>query len=425
MPYQSTSLLSSKLTAIPIASAMLLCLSLLALASSALCTATSLKISPSQVPLPKPTGLYQVGLSVTELIDYNRTQPFLQDYEPIKLMISVFYPVIHQHHSTMSAYMPPETASFEDLELSAAGLAAPNGTFEKLTLHVASNEPYENLGNQTTCQYPLVLFMPGEGTSRHFYNQIASTVASTGYIVVTVDAPYDVDVVEYPDGSLAIYNRTLWGTEDQIALNQTGYLAVETRSEDVSFVLDSLSNTNLAHSLIPNLPPSGLNTTHTAMFGHSLGGATAFSVLESDDRILGGLDMDGGLYGPGLLAGTSKPFMLMGHAGHTRGNENTDPFLTWETVWPLLTGWKRDIIVANTGHYEFTDYPIVFETLGITPRNETVLEMNILLGSMEGKRALDIVTSYAGAFLDYVIYGKCSALLEGPVKEFPEVTFEY
>jgi hypothetical protein len=188
---------------------MLLCLSLLALASSTLCSATAPKRSPSQVPLPKPTGLYQVGLSVTELIDYNRTQPFLQDDEPIKLMISVFYPVIHQHHSTMGAYMPPETARFEDLELSVAGLAAPNGTFEKLSLHLASNESYENLSNQTTCQHPLVLFMPGEGTTRLFYSQIASTVASTGYIAVTIDAPYDVDVVEYPDDSRHLQHNTV------------------------------------------------------------------------------------------------------------------------------------------------------------------------------------------------------------------------
>lgn len=69
------------------------------------------------------------------------------------------------------------------------------------------------------------------------------------------------------------------------------------RTEDVSFVLDALSNTTLARSLIPNLPRAGLNTTHAAMFGHSLGSATAFSILESDARVLGGLDTDGGLYG--------------------------------------------------------------------------------------------------------------------------------
>lgn len=397
---------------------------LMGLTGFMMCSATPLKNSPTQVSLPKPTGIYQVGRSVAELIDHNRFQPFVEGNEPVKLMISVFYPVPHQHHSTLAAYMPPETAGIEDFELSAAGVAAPNGTFEKLFLHLASDEPTENLTNQISCQHPVILFMPGEGTTRLFYQQIASTVASTGYIVVTIDPAYDVDVVEYLDGSLASFNASMWGTTDLVALNQTGFTAIETRVGDVSFVLDSLSNTTLAHSLVPNLPPSGLNTTHTAMFGHSVGGATAFSVLESDERILGGLDMDGGLFGPGLSIGTSKPFMLMGHEGHTRGNLPDDPFLTWETVWPNLTGWKRDIIVSGTGHYDFTDYPIVFETLGITPCNQTILD-SILLGNMKGKRALELVTTYVGAFLDFVVYGKCSALLDGPVAEFPEVTFEY
>ena len=30
----------------------------------------------------------------------------------------------------------------------------------------------------------------------------------------------------------------------------------------------------------------------------------------------------------------------------------------------LAIKWKRDLIVADTGHYDFSDYPIVFETSG-------------------------------------------------------------
>jgi len=81
-------------------------------------------------------------------------------------------------------------------------------------------------------------------------------------------------------------------------------------------------------------------------------------------------------------------------------------------------------MVADTAHYDFSDYPIVFETLGIFPTNETVLG-NINLGTLKGTRALEIVTTYVGAFLDFVIHGKSSALLDGPVERFPEVTFEY
>lgn len=227
---------------------MLLFTLLLAVSVLRMCSAAAFVRSPSPVLLPKPTGIYQVGRSVAtvaELINYSRTQPFVQDIGPIKLMISVFYPVIPQHHSTKGAYMPPETALFEDLELSGYGLAAPNGTFEKVALHLASNEPVQNLTDQPSCQYPLVLFMPAEGTTRLFYGQIASTIASTGYTVITIDAPYDVDVVQYPDNSLAIINETLWGTNNLTALNRTAYVAISSQVGDVSFVLDSLSNTNV------------------------------------------------------------------------------------------------------------------------------------------------------------------------------------
>ncbi len=397
--------------------------SLLFISGLTLCSAAALASSSKDVLLPKPTGFYQVGRSVAEVIDYSRTQPFAPDVEPRKLMISLFYPVVPQHPPTKGAYFPPETAQIEDVELAALGLKSPNGTFERLALNLASNNTYQNFTHQPPADYPLAIFMPAEASTRLWYSQIASTIASNGYIVVSIDAPYDVDVVEYSDGSLALINQTLWGSTNLTALAQTGYTAIETRAQDVSFVLDQLSNATLAQSLVPNLP-SGLNTTHTAMFGHSLGGATAYSILEMDPRVLGGLNMDGGLFGPGN--GTDKPFMIMGHANHTRNITGDPTQSTWAAAWPNITGWKRDVIVAQTLHYDFSDYPVVFETLGITPGVKVASNPNgIQIGTLKGARALQIVTSYVTAFLDFVIFGKGSALLEGPVGAFPEVTFDY
>ena len=101
--------------------------------------------------------------------------------------------------------------------------------------------------------------------------------------MVTIDAPYGVDVVQCPGGFFSYINLALWdeSSPDFQAVLDVAYLAMETRVVDVSFVLGSLSDTTLANSLIPSLPLSGLSTTHTAMFGHSLGGATACSILES------------------------------------------------------------------------------------------------------------------------------------------------
>lgn len=318
-------------------------------------------------------------------------------------------------------------AEFEDLALSKLGLQSPPGTFENVGLHVVNQNfsvPHSEKHHEPRVSYPLVIFMPGEGTTRLFYQQIVSTIASKGYIVVSIDSPYDVDLIQYADGKLAEFNLTLWSNTNLTELLNTANAAIADRALDVSFVLDQLQNSTLAHDLIANLPPSGLNTTHTAMLGHSLGGATAYSVIQTDHRILGGLDMDGGLYGPGLKIGTDKPFMLMGAEYHTRANQSVEPDATWATAWPHLTGWKRDVILKGTQHYDFSDYPILFETLSITP-NASVGAGELLVGALGGDRALDIVTSYVGAFLDYVLHQKLSPLLEGPSKEFPEVVFEY
>jgi hypothetical protein len=395
---------------------------LLGYSSFAKAAVAEIDATKSRIILPKPSGPFQVGRSIAELIDTTRNQTLSPNnvIEPVRLMITVYYPVKWTKHTDVVQYMSPKTAQIEDLTLSALGLAAPNGTLEKVAVRIAGKQEVEKIDAKDNS---LVFFMPGENSPRAFYGQIAASIASKGYTVVAIDAPYDVDVVEYTDGSLALNNQSLWGTSDQEALLKTAFTAIKTRAEDVSFVLDSLSNKTLARSLIPNLPDTGLNTTHAAMFGHSLGGSTAFSVLGIDDRLIGGIDMDGGLYGPSLPNGTDKPFMFMGRENHTRENIETDPILSWQTEWPSLKGWRRHVIVAGALHYDFSDYPILFEKLGITPVG-TVATDNIFIGSLSGARALEIVTDYVGAFLDFVVHGKPSKLLDGPVKEFPEITFE-
>jgi hypothetical protein len=143
--------------------------------------------------------------------------------------------------------------------------------------------------------------------------------------------------------------------------------------------------------------------------------------------LIGGIDMDGGLYGPGLPNGTDKPFMFVGRENHTRENRETDPILSWQTECPSLRGWKRHVIVVGALHNDFSDYPILFEQLGISPMG-TVATENIYLGVLKGTRAMDIVTDYVGAFLDFIVHGKPSRLLDGPVEECPgnyfrELTF--
>lgn len=384
--------------------------------SSLLSTTTA---NADRVLLPKPDGTFEVGLGTMELIDKSRLQPFAPAVQQRRFMVSMFYPVKSHKSTTLVNYMPPATAAFEDSsELSdtgSAGLISPNGTFEKLALQLAGKFPQ----TQSTLDLPIVLFSPAEATTRLFYSVIAQTIASSGYIVITIDAPYDVDIVEYPDGSMDLINTTVAATATEADI----LLAVSTRAQDASFVLDQLCNASVISQLIPG-SSHGLDVQKVAMFGHSLGGAATAAAMLNDSRIAGGLAMDGSLYGPVVQEGLDRPFMLMAHTNHTRTNDSSagDPSNSWFDFWPNLRGWKLDIIIANSLHYTFSDLPIVLETLGIVP-NATVAN-NLHVTDLDGSRALKIVTTYVTAFLDMVLKYKHSPLLQGPVAAFPEVTFE-
>ena len=375
----------------------------------------------NQVLLPKPDGAYEVGLGTMELIDKSRLQLFAPTIQPRKFMVSLFYPV-HSHKSTTPVnYMPPATAAFEDgSELSttgSVGLISPNGTFESLALQVAGKSPQ----TQGTLDFPIILFSPGEGTTRLFYSVIAQTIASSGYIVITIDAPHDVDIVEYPDGSIDLINTTVTNA----ATLADADLAISARAQDASFVLDQLcTNASVVSQLIPGSSSHGLDVRNVAMFGHSLGGAATAAAMLNDSRIAGGIAMDGTLYGPVVQEGLDRPFMLMAHTNHTRvaGNGTGDADSSWFDFWANLRGFKLDIILANSLHYTFSDVPIVLETLGIVPN--ATLATNLQVTDLNGSRALKIVTTYITAFFDKVLKHKTSPLLQGPVAAFPEVTFE-
>jgi hypothetical protein len=363
----------------------------------------------AQVLLPKPNGTYEVGVGVMELIDESRLQPFAPTVQHRKLMVSLFYPVNSNKPTTPVLYFPPETAAFEDSsEQSNYGLASPNGIFEKLALQLAGKSPQ----TQGTLDFPVVLFSPAEATTRLFYSVIAQTIASSGYIVVTIDAPYDVDIVEYPDGSVALINATVAASATVADID----LAVSVRAQDASFVLDQLHNSSVTSQLIPG-SSHGLNVSKVAMFGHSLGGVASAAAMLNDSRIAGGLNMDGSMWGPVVQKGLDRPFMLMAHTYHTRANDSS-----WFDIWPNLRGWKLDIELANSLHYTFSDFPIVLQTLGIVPNATTANKLH--LTDLNGSRALKIVTTYVTAFLDMVLKCKPSPLLQGPVAAFPEVTFE-
>ena len=350
--------------------------------------------------LPAPSGPYNTTLITTKLVDNKRLDPFAPKKHHRSIMVSAFTPIAKNSCSpTLTKYMDSTTAAFEDIRFTQFGL--PSGIFDSLELQTC-----EPCTNSPSSNFPVLFFTPALGTSRLFYSAMAQQVASRGYRVVMLDHPYDADIVTFPD------NSTVLGIDFE---DDSIPLVVETRAKDISFVLDQLSHQKISRKLFPGTS-CGSRVTKAGVFGHSLGGAAAAEAMLRDKRLVGGINLDGSMFGKVVDKGLRRPFMIFAHDGK---NITTDP--TWEAIWPKLTGWKRELMLTRGAHYTFSDLSHVLNVLGYGEMLPA--EAAELLGTINGGRALEVVTTYVAGFFDRTLKGKNVEILDRPSKVYPEVKF--
>jgi pimeloyl-ACP methyl ester carboxylesterase len=240
------------------------------------------------------------------------------------------------------------------------------------------------------------------------YSAIAQEVASKGFTVVTIDHPYDAGIVVFPDNSTIVGGNI--STGGQLLEN------LDVRVLDASFVLDSLSNTSIADSLIPGVGKDGIDVDNVGFFGHSFGGATAAQAMLRDQRLKGGVNLDGSFFGTVIQDGLERPFIIFANEVH---NTTDDP--SWAAIWPKLKGWKRELILEGSVHGTFTDFPDIVDVLGL--KGKLPPEAGQVLGSIDGARVLEILGEYVGGFFEFVLKGRKVGLLDGPSERFPEIEF--
>ncbi|KAL9067352.1 MAG: hypothetical protein Q9161_006960 [Pseudevernia consocians] len=361
----------------------------------------------STILIPKPNGPYNTRITNAKLVDQTRLDPFAPNRTQRAIMVTVFYPIKTPSECdplhTMD-YMPLATAQFWDSEFADYGVN--NATLENFG--ISACRPNATIGpTYDGNDQPIVIFSPGMTVSRQLYSAMAQMVASHGYIVITIDHPYDAYIVEFPDGTLVhAANITTTAQTD---------LDLATRAQDVTFLLDQLSANDTVRGVIPGIS-CALNVSQVAMFGHSLGGATTAAAMLHDRRIAGGLNMDGTFYGPVVKLGLDRPFLLFNHVNSTRltyGN--------WAETWSHLRGWKLELTLAGSQHATFSDIPLAIELLGYSPFDSTSALASVL-GTLDGGRALDVVAAYVVAFVDFVLKGVESEILERPSPLYPEMT---
>lgn len=328
--------------------------------------------------LPVPTGSFAVGSTVLP------PEAFASGTKPSRLQVQLWYPAEKNTRGTAAPYIPDSMLKLMREQKYYGQSDCVYDAWGRMSTHAFLDVP---ASPQRT--FPLILFLPGEGVSRSSYASLAEQFASDGNVVATIDFVHDGFMFPLDDTPYA-------GSEADAAA------AVREWAQDVSGFLDKLLASETAYKLPRNLW-SHIDHRRLAAAGHSLGGAAALQICQTDSRVRACVDMDGAAFGEvaekGLRTGA---LVLLSHVDHTdeelkargRTREQLEAMgkqrmAQWQSVLSPTGGAVWVMKVQGTGHFTFTDGPFTMP--------DTITRFGGTL--IDSKRGLAVITGMVEAYL--------------------------
>ena len=371
-----------------------------------LVTTLSTALAAQVKDLPAPSGPRPVGFRQMRWVDSTRAEPMTTALgDRRELVAFVWYPAA-------SSPTGPRAPYFPDTALLSAALRQRYPTIAALKQHAVLDAAIE----PGTGVFPVLLFSPGVGLSATFYATILEDLASYGYVVVGVEAPYEGMPVRLSDGRVAAAAEFTFAD----ALTQSRNRA-DARSLDLLAVLRELERLNGRTS--GSDFRQRLDLSRVGAFGHSRGGLAAGEACKREPRLRGCLNYDGvtlnaGVY-PDTVAGVlTQPFMMV----RRFRPEPTDSMLHEWKLTPEQWAVNRDsleerarrvlrnqstpsylVTIDSATHLSFSDTPLLSTMAPVTA--ESIARQERLLG---------IVRLYTRGFFDRALRGVESAVLATP-----------
>ncbi|MGH9937826.1 MAG: alpha/beta hydrolase family protein, partial [Blastocatellia bacterium] len=235
--------------------------------------------------LPAPTGPHKTGRMSFHWKDAARAE--LETSAPDdkrELMAHLFYPADANALGGRAPYVPDADA-----------MRGPwnNEKLARITAMRAFSRENAALprGN---ARYPVVVFAPGGGMKGLIYHVLLEDLASHGWVVAAIDPPYNARAVRFPDGrvlgNLQPAERGWPQTRNREENRRYYQERIVHWSRDVSFVIDQLTALDRGNG--PFARRLDLQRG-VGVFGHSRGGQAAGAVRLLDDRVRGGINIDG------------------------------------------------------------------------------------------------------------------------------------
>jgi predicted dienelactone hydrolase len=309
-------------------------------------------------------------------------------------MVTLWYPATKSAAGS-AGYLDRGVAKVVDTELAVAA-----GTFESIHSHARSEVAVVAPKGRG---YPVVIYSPGFGSWRNANAALTEELVSHGFVVVTIDHPYDGIAVEFPNREIIKAKPLVVPGNTTPLTYSTWYAMVKpllaVRIADVRFVLDELAALNAGRNpdaerrhLPANLARS-LDLHRIGMFGQSLGGATTAKVMQIDTRIRAGMSLDGPIPEAEGVACAKQPIMLI---------RSVDPAIeqltipSWKSAAHTLCGWRVLAVLHGAGHNDFTDLTVFARQLALDRQQRTTWS----LGTIDADQAVNAERTYVTAFFE-------------------------
>ncbi len=371
----------------------------------------------SAVELPASTGPFIVGRTTFYWKDRARPETLSGDSNDRReLMVTLWYPARKVSGLAPAVYFP-------SYKLIAGQAPSPLPASRKA--HAFERAPLARARRT----FPVILFSHGLGENTARYSAQLEDLASHGYVVAAIDHTYDNQGTVFPDGRVARYSDKWEWAFDAEGVERERFVRAQLRVmvEDVSFVANQLSRLSGEPS---SAFKGALDLGDLGFFGHSLGGAIAPMVCQTDKRFKACLNQDGLLLGQALILDPAggkleRPFMFLGH--NERVSEETLRLMALTRaeyeehdrarrrrayrILDTIPSESYAISVNGAAHSSFTDRPL--------------LEANTTARYEDRVRALQIIQDYTRAFFDQYLLAKNPRLLTDTTAGYPEVAVDH
>ncbi|OJD32389.1 paf acetylhydrolase family protein [Diplodia corticola] len=383
------------------------------------------------VSLWEPTGPYHVGY--TQHV-FNHSTPVDPTPNPGILLVTIYYPTL-QAPNTTAPYVDATTAQIYE-----PAFGVPNGSLSTVTTQLQYQAPtllgtHPAFANGSS-PYPTLIFTPGAGGFVGIYKAYLSELASHGFTVVGIDHPGEALYTALPpDDGDDDDDTAPAGVAGSPAI-MSGAAPAETYRQIYRYRVSDVQAV-LAAPILPALVAktgAPFNTTHLAVWGHSIGGAGAAGVIiaaqeqqqQAADNQTASNNKDNRIRAAANLDGTFQHLLALSPNGSVSHPDpsapNPDlrtPFLELasarfggredggsDATWALFnsnqtSAWLRDVYVNGTAHLDYCDLPLLVDGLGL--RGSAAVAAQV--GSIAGRKVTEVVTGLLVRFFNEMVGG--------------------